>query len=169
LIAIDDSDSDVIVYKSGTNNLKASAMSNRKNRGKMSGGKSSEFKVTDIFSCSCESRTDTRLQEVAMWDSDPDFIEYKPRGPRYLERKTSADVSTYGLPEFVRADWVIHFLPTLYHRFGISIDPWNTFSKGEEMLRIVQEVVNTVYPGNMYRAKWGDKICAAVQPLYCLS
>jgi len=36
------------------------------------------------------------------------------------------------------------------------------FTKGDEMLLIIQEVINAVYPDNTYRAKWGDKICTAV-------
>jgi hypothetical protein len=100
-----------------------------------------------------------------MWDSDSDFIEYKPRHEtlKDSERKTSADTSMHGLPEFVRANWVTRFLPSFYHRFGTSIDPWNTFSKGEEMRKIIQEVVNKVYPDSMYQAKWGDKICTTVR------
>ena len=93
-----------------------------------------------------------------MWDSDPDFIEFKPRP----EHRISAEASVRSLPEFVRADWVSRFLPTLYHRFGASADLWNTFSKGEEMLKVIQEVVNTVFPGNVYHARWGDRICTAV-------
>jgi hypothetical protein len=98
-----------------------------------------------------------------MWDSDSDFIEYKPSVKKL---KTSAEPSVRDLPEFVRADWIPRFLPTLFHRFGISIDPWGTFSKGEEMLKAVQAVINSVFPGNTYRVKWGDAICAAVRPLF---
>lgn len=74
----------------------------------------------------------------------------------------SGDPSVFSLPEFVRAGWVSRFLPTLYHRFGSCIDPWNTFSKGDDMLKIVQELINTVYPDNVYHARWGDKITYAV-------
>jgi hypothetical protein len=70
--------------------------------------------------------------------------------------------SVSGLPTFVRAGWISDFLPTLYHRFGSSKEPWKMFSKGNEMLLIIQEIINSVYPGNKYRAKWGDTICTAV-------
>lgn len=70
--------------------------------------------------------------------------------------------SLSSLPQFVRMNWISRFLPTLYHRFGSSEEPWKEFSKGEGMLLIIQEVVNEVYPGNTYQARWGDKICTAV-------
>lgn len=67
------------------------------------------------------------------------------------------------LPLFVRTNWVSRFLPTLYHRFGSSEEPWKLFTKGDEMLSIIQELIKAVYPdNNTYRARWGDKICAAV-------
>ena len=125
--------------------------------------------------------TDAHLQEVLVWDSDPDFIEYKrrvekPKGTvaeSFLNKKLAiqppnnsapvfVDTSVLGLPEFARASWVALFLPTLYHRFGIAINPWETFTKGNKMLKIIQQVVNVVYPGNTYHARWGDKICSAV-------
>jgi hypothetical protein len=77
-----------------------------------------------------------------------------------LAKDSGSSVS--GLPTFVRASWISSFLPTLYHRFGSSKEPWKMFSKGDEMLSIIQEVVNSVYPDNKYRAKWGDTICSAV-------
>jgi hypothetical protein len=75
---------------------------------------------------------------------------------------SSDAASVNGLPDFVRANWVNRFLPTLYHRFGSSTEPWKMFTKGTEMLSIIQEVINTVYPDNTYRARWGDSICNAV-------
>ena len=79
------------------------------------------------------------------------------------------DGSVSGLPKFVLASWISCFLPTLYHRFGSSKEPWKMFTKGSEMLLIIQEVINAVYPDNKYRAKWGDKICSAVIPLVLFS
>lgn len=70
--------------------------------------------------------------------------------------------SVSGLPAFARTGWVSRFLPTLFHRFGCSKEPWKMFTKGDEMLLIIQEVINAVYPDNTYRAKWGDQICTAV-------
>jgi hypothetical protein len=140
-----------------------------------------------------------------VWDSDPDFIEYKyrdsPEGPSekkaLISKKpsTTAKSRTKGavksepatsgslvsmasttidtgasttsssvseLPTFVRADWISCFLPTLYHRFGSSENPWKMFTKGGEMLLIIQELIDAVYPANRYRVKWGDKISTMV-------
>lgn len=74
----------------------------------------------------------------------------------------SENGSVLGLPSFVRANWAGRFLPTLYNRFGSSKEPWKMFTKGEEMVLIVQEVINAVYPNNTYSARWGDSICITV-------
>ena len=147
---------------------------------------------------------DLSHQEVLVWDSDPDFREYRyrtatPEGPSEkkapedlkpsrpssttksptnatvkAESSTSGslvsaaeDSSLSGLPDFVRANWASRFLPTLYHCFGSSKEPWKLFTKGDELLSIIQELINVVYPNSRYRVKWGDKICFAVQiPLF---
>ena len=149
---------------------------------------------------------DLSHQEVLVWDSDPDFIEYRyrtatPEGPS--EKKAPKDLkpsrpstmaksptngtvkaefstsgslvsiaedsSLSGLPNFVLANWVNRFLPMLYHRFGSSEEPWKLFTKGTEMLSIIQELINVVYPNSKYRVKWGDKIFNAVQiPLFLI-
>lgn len=85
-----------------------------------------------------------------------------PTQPLNNQAAVSGDPGVFSLPEFVRAAWVSRFLPTLYHRFGSCVDPWNTFSKGDDMLKIVQELINTVYPDNVYHARWGDKITYVV-------
>ena len=72
----------------------------------------------------------------------------------------TGNVST--LPMFVCTNWVNCFLPMLYHCFGSSNKPWKMFTKGDEMLLIIQEAINTVYPGNTYRVKWGDSVCTMV-------
>jgi hypothetical protein len=76
---------------------------------------------------------------------------------------TEGSSSVPGLPNFARANWVSRFLPTLYHRFGSSKEPWKLFTKGDNMLTIIQEVVNAVYPDSRYRVKWGDNLCIAVR------
>ena len=78
---------------------------------------------------------------------------------------TSADANISGLPEFTHAALTSWFLLTLYHYFGNSSEPWKLFTKGNKMLSIIQEVINTVYPDAKYQAKWGDRICSTVQSL----
>ena len=78
---------------------------------------------------------------------------------------TSADASISSLPEFTCTAWTSQFLLTLYHYFGNSSEPWKLFTKGNKMLSIIQEVINTVYPDAKYQAKWGDRICSTVQSL----
>lgn len=91
-------------------------------------------------------------------------LEPASSGSFISTESTDADsVSVSSLPLFVRTNWVSRFLPTLYHRFGSSEEPWKFFTKGDEMLSIIQELIKAVYPdNNTYRARWGDKICAAV-------
>jgi hypothetical protein len=84
------------------------------------------------------------------------------RRPSDNPSSTVADANVFKLPEFVRADWATRFLPTLFHCFGSCVDPWEMFTKGDQMLKIIQKLVNTVYPNNNYCAKWGDQICFAV-------
>ena len=139
LIAVDDSDSDFIEYV----------------KPRTSAGNKANAKV-GVLSSVYTNYKGTDQQQVEVWDSDPDFIEYKSTAT------DAGSVPVSGLPSFVRANWVSRFLPTLYHRFGSSLEPWKEFSKGEEMLLVIQEVVNAVYPGNSYRAKWNDQICTTV-------
>jgi hypothetical protein len=89
-------------------------------------------------------------------------LEPATSGSLVASASTTDAGSVSGLPEFVRANWVGRFLPTLYHCFGSSKEPWNMFTKGREMLLIIQKVINEVYPDTNYRVKWGDKICTAV-------
>lgn len=146
----------------------------------------------------CKRTDNQLLQQVVEWDSDSDFIEYthelspeKPRrqgnkklissgavkshaATKKLERATSVNPastssdSISSLPEFAHAAWSSQFLPTLYHQLGSSSEPWKLFTKGNEMLLIIQELVNTIYPGTKYRAKWGDRICSMVRSLLSL-
>lgn len=161
-------------------------------------------KVAVLSSVYIYKGADTYHQELLVWDTDSDFIEYgtpespseknapkskkpskpsstaksrthsndklEPVGAASLVFASSDAKSVTGLPDFVRAKWINRFLPTLYHRFGSSKEPWNMFTKGDEMLSIIQEVINKVYPDNTYRARWGDSICNAVLiPFFLLS
>ena len=100
-----------------------------------------------------------------------DTVKSEPAASGALVSTGSSNVDTgsvSGLPSFVRADWVNGFLLTLYHRFGSSEEPWKMFTKGDEMLLVIQQVINAVYPGTKYRVKWGDKICMAVSIFFFL-
>ena len=79
--------------------------------------------------------------------------------------KSSDDVSDEldQLPPFARAAYTSVFLPTLYNRLGASKKPFTEFSKGDEMVAAVQEVVDRVWPESGWTVKWGDKLCALVR------
>ncbi|KAF8493028.1 hypothetical protein F5888DRAFT_1806464 [Russula emetica] len=63
------------------------------------------------------------------------------------------DIST--LPEFARTNWSTHFLPTLYDCLGCSHDP---FVIGSDIVKPIQAVVNTAYPGSGYRVLANDRL-----------
>ncbi|KIJ62153.1 hypothetical protein HYDPIDRAFT_30702 [Hydnomerulius pinastri MD-312] len=65
------------------------------------------------------------------------------------------------LPDIVRAGYLNRFLPTLYHRFGASTQPWNEFTKGAGLLHIVQEVVNICFPDACHQVLYGDALFTA--------
>lgn len=69
------------------------------------------------------------------------------------------------LPQFAKAGWATHFLPTLYHALFCSASPWTDFVKGPGIEKTFQEVVDIVYPGNTYTVRWGDKLCQMVRSL----
>ncbi|KAF8477617.1 hypothetical protein DFH94DRAFT_683323 [Russula ochroleuca] len=97
-------------------------------------------------------------ENIVIWDSDSDFIVYErslaeSKGPgckssssitktkSHISGKSASQPSdnsptsdSNALPEFV----------------------W------DEMLKSIQQVINIVYPGNTYQARWGDKICLTV-------
>ncbi|KAJ6478432.1 hypothetical protein DFH09DRAFT_1341941 [Mycena vulgaris] len=79
--------------------------------------------------------------------------------------ESSADVK--GLPAFVAATWTRVFLPAAYHILYISDDPMAIGAIGGDMkypgkatVAILQGVLNDKYPGNTWKMKWGDAICA---------
>ncbi|KII88932.1 hypothetical protein PLICRDRAFT_159882 [Plicaturopsis crispa FD-325 SS-3] len=67
---------------------------------------------------------------------------------------------TARLPEFAVTAWPTVFLPTLYHRLGASEKPWDDFSRGPNVVPIIQQIVNICWPGTTYRVKWDVGICA---------
>jgi hypothetical protein len=83
------------------------------------------------------------------------------------ESPTSTDLSgslamgsdTTGLPDFARSAWSTSFLPTLYSRLGSSSNP---FVLGADMVQVIQEVVNLVYPNSDYQVRVNDRIFTLV-------
>ena len=71
---------------------------------------------------------------------------------------TSAfDVST--LPEFARATWSTHFLPTLYDCLGCSCDP---FVINADIIKSIQAVVVAAYPDSEYKVVANDRLITMV-------
>ena len=64
------------------------------------------------------------------------------------------------LPEFARATWSTSFLPTLYKCLACSSDP---FVIGPDLVNVVQEIVNIVYPDSNYQVRSNDKIFTMVR------
>ncbi|KAH9032128.1 hypothetical protein EDB85DRAFT_2145690 [Lactarius pseudohatsudake] len=54
------------------------------------------------------------------------------------------------MPSFVMSDWTTRFLPTLYHVLFCSEKPFHDFSKGSDLLKTVQMVVDVVHPHHSY-------------------
>ncbi|KAF7977690.1 hypothetical protein HWV62_2940 [Athelia sp. TMB] len=73
---------------------------------------------------------------------------------------SAADSDLDQLPHFARAAYTSVFLPTLYHRLGCSEKPFTEFSKGDEMVAAIQQVVDCVWPESNWTVRWGDKLCS---------
>ncbi|KAH9018292.1 hypothetical protein EDB85DRAFT_1897238 [Lactarius pseudohatsudake] len=54
------------------------------------------------------------------------------------------------MPSFVMSDWTTRFLPTLYHVLFCSEKPFHDFSKGSDLLKTVQMVLDVVHPHHSY-------------------
>ena len=86
----------------------------------------------------------------------------------YASESPATDVSvvmapdTNGLPQFTRSSWSTIFLPTLYSRLGCATNP---FVIGADMVKVIQEVVDLVYPDSDYRVRVNDKIFTLVRVL----
>jgi hypothetical protein len=59
------------------------------------------------------------------------------------------------LPEFARGAWSSSFLPTLVDRLGQSPDP---FVIEADMVKVIQDIVDLVYPGVDYQVRANDYI-----------
>jgi hypothetical protein len=74
-----------------------------------------------------------------------------------LVSTSASDILT--LPEFARATWSTHFLPTLYDCLGCSRDP---FVINSDIIKPIQAVVNAAYPGSGYRVVINDRLITMV-------
>ncbi|KIM80299.1 hypothetical protein PILCRDRAFT_49899, partial [Piloderma croceum F 1598] len=63
-----------------------------------------------------------------------------------------------GLPEFARAAWSTSFLPTLYDSLACASKPWDLPGDGSDMVKFIQEILDSVYPGTGYQVKLNDRI-----------
>jgi hypothetical protein len=69
-----------------------------------------------------------------------------------------------GLPEFVRAAWKSKFLPTLYAYLGSLERPWDLSEGlgGSDDVKVIQMLIDIVYPQSGYKVKLNDRIFAMV-------
>jgi hypothetical protein len=81
----------------------------------------------------------------------------KPKAQSKSTNNLASDIQT--LPEFARATWLSHFLPTLYSCLGCSLDP---FIIGSDIIKLVQAIVNAAYPGSRYLVIANDKLVTMV-------
>jgi hypothetical protein len=88
--------------------------------------------------------------------------------PSSHNSQRQADINT--LPKFARARWSSRFLPTLYDCLGCSDNP---FVINPDLLKVVQEVVDFIYPDSVYQVRVTDKfftlVCHAesISPYSC--
>jgi hypothetical protein len=95
----------------------------------------------------------------------PKVSKVKPQPEKTIKAaKTTAevlvaasDIST--LPEFARATWSTHFLPTLYDCLGCSCDP---FVINLDIIKPVQAAVVAAYPVSEYRVVANDRLITMV-------
>ncbi|KAJ7484588.1 hypothetical protein FB451DRAFT_1393124 [Mycena latifolia] len=76
-----------------------------------------------------------------------------------------ADVK--GLPAFTGPSWTTCFLPALYRALYLCHNPMVMGTVGDDLdhpgkdtIKVMQGVLDRVYPGNTWTLKWGDAICA---------
>ena len=76
------------------------------------------------------------------------------------------------VPGFMGAAWASTFLPMLYDIFGCSQYPFSHFSKGSEVMKNIQDVINLVWPSTGYEIQWLDAACSKVRgipPCFCMT
>jgi len=77
------------------------------------------------------------------------------------------DTKVRGLPEFAKIGWTNSFLPTLYDAFYANEKPFDNFFKDSPaFLKIVQNVVSSVYPLVQHEIRGGDLLLKMVRFYY---
>ncbi|KAF8059057.1 hypothetical protein FPV67DRAFT_1521078, partial [Lyophyllum atratum] len=72
---------------------------------------------------------------------------------------TDDDADQLELPTFIRTKWETEFLPTLYHRFFASEQPFAILTKGSpELMDAINETLDAVTPKHSYVVKEGSKM-----------
>jgi hypothetical protein len=66
------------------------------------------------------------------------------------------------LPEFALSTWGTSFLPTLYNRLACAPDP---FVLDADMVKVIQEIIDLVYPDSDYQVRVNDRIFTMVSLL----
>ncbi|KAH9161474.1 hypothetical protein EDB89DRAFT_2157637 [Lactarius sanguifluus] len=84
------------------------------------------------------------IVRIADSDSEVETTKISRQAP------SSSPNDSSNMPSFVMSDWSTRFLPTLYHVLFCSEKPFHEFSKGSELLKTVQMVVDIVHPHHSY-------------------
>jgi hypothetical protein len=86
--------------------------------------------------------------------------------------RTPSSDGADGMPVFLAAQWQGVVVPALYRALNCSSSPCEVGLQGTTTVKLVQAVINKLYPGNTYEVKWNDAVCAKVSysPFaYCYS
>jgi len=79
--------------------------------------------------------------------------------PKLKKRLTGNNVRISDLPEFAQAKWWGTFLPTLYSKFFMSDQPFNSFCRGsDQFVTLLQGITEEVYPDINYDVTSSDSI-----------
>jgi len=122
--------------------------------------------VKGMKSTTVQKATATAFEAKPKPKSKPHLANSKVPKDRVERRSSSvtdisapSDHNVTVLPEFARSAWSTTFLPTLYARLGCSPDP---FVIDADMVKVIQEIVDLVYPDIEYQVQVDDKIFTMV-------
>ena len=121
----------------------------------------------DIITDSDDSDTPVKSRPIAK-RKELQFAVKKEGKPRATAAKARAsddliDAATaevIGLPEFARSRWATIFIPTIYH-YAATRMGWDVWALGEDV-KVIQHMVDTVWPGTSYKVKKGCPIYTTV-------
>ncbi|KAJ7234816.1 hypothetical protein C8J57DRAFT_1728958 [Mycena rebaudengoi] len=74
--------------------------------------------------------------------------------------RTPSSDGADGMPVFLAAQWQGVVVPALYRALNCSSSPCEVGLQGTTTVKLVQAVINKLYPGNTYEVKWNDAVCA---------